>query len=78
MELAEERARLVALPNVEQALSELANTTRSQIMAIPPRIAPELVVETSRVMIQAKEGPAPSLVGNHSWSSSGALVPSRF
>jgi len=54
MELAGERARLVALPDVEQALSELANTARIQIMAIPPRLAPELVGETSRVMIQAK------------------------
>jgi phage terminase Nu1 subunit (DNA packaging protein) len=54
MELAKERGRLVALPDVESALTDLFRTTESRIMAIPPRLAPELVGETSGVMVQAK------------------------
>jgi phage terminase Nu1 subunit (DNA packaging protein) len=54
MELAKERSQLVALPDVEAILIDLVLTTKARIMAIPPRLAPELVGETSRVMIQAK------------------------
>ena len=54
MELAKERGLMVALPDVESALTDLVLTTKARIMAIPSRIAPELVGETSRVMIQAK------------------------
>jgi phage terminase Nu1 subunit (DNA packaging protein) len=54
IELAKERSQLVALPDVEAILSDLVLTTKARIMAIPPRLAPELVGETSRVMIQAK------------------------
>jgi hypothetical protein len=32
----------------------LVLTTKGQIMAIPPRLAPDLVGETSCVMVQAK------------------------
>lgn len=54
MELAKDRGQLVALPNVEHMLTDLVLTTKARIMAIAPRLAPELVGETSRVMIQAK------------------------
>lgn len=54
IELAKERGMLVALPDVEKLVSDLVLATKARIMAIPPRLAPELVGETSRVMIQAK------------------------
>jgi len=54
MELAKERGLLVALPDIEKMVTDLVLTTKARIMAIPPRLAPELVGETSRVMIQAK------------------------
>jgi phage terminase Nu1 subunit (DNA packaging protein) len=54
MELAKERGLLVALPDFEATLTDLVLTTKARIMALPPRLAPELVGETSRVMIQAK------------------------
>jgi phage terminase Nu1 subunit (DNA packaging protein) len=54
IELAKQRSQLIALDDVEQMLTDLVLTTKARIMAIPPRLSPELVGETSRVMIQAK------------------------
>lgn len=54
LELAEKRGELVAIHDVEHVLADLVLTTKGQIMAIPPRLAPDLVGETSRVMVQAK------------------------
>jgi hypothetical protein len=54
MELASERGQLVAIQDVEKELTDLVITTKARAMAIAPRLAPELVGETSRVMIQAK------------------------
>jgi hypothetical protein len=54
MELAKERGLLVALPDIEATLTDLVLTTKACILAIPPRLAPELVGECSRVIIQAK------------------------
>ena len=54
MELAKGRSQLVALRDVESALADLVLTTEGRVMAIPQRLASELVGETSRVMIQAK------------------------
>lgn len=54
IELAKERSQLLAIPDVEQIFTDLVLTTTATIMAIPPRVAPELVGEASRVMIQAK------------------------
>jgi phage terminase Nu1 subunit (DNA packaging protein) len=54
MKLAKERALLMALPDVEAMLTDLVLTTKARIMAIPPRLAPELLGESSRLMIQAK------------------------
>jgi phage terminase Nu1 subunit (DNA packaging protein) len=54
MELAKERGQLVAITDVEMEMTDLVLTTKARILAIPPRLAPELVGETSRVMLQAK------------------------
>src|ERR1700680_3406213 len=54
IELAKERALLVAIPDVEELLTDLVLTTKARIMSIPPRLAPELVGETSQGMIQAQ------------------------
>jgi terminase small subunit / prophage DNA-packing protein len=52
--LAKERSQLVAVQDVEAITKDLVHTTTAEIMAIPSRLAPQLVGETSRVMIQAK------------------------
>jgi phage terminase Nu1 subunit (DNA packaging protein) len=54
MELARERSQLVAISDVERVMTDLVLTTKARILAMPARLAPELVGETSRVMIQAK------------------------
>jgi phage terminase Nu1 subunit (DNA packaging protein) len=54
IELARERGQLVGIQDVEATLTDLVLTTKARIMAIPPRLAPELIGETSRIMIQAK------------------------
>ncbi len=54
MQLAKERGMFIALRDIESTLADLVLMTKGQIMAIPPRLASELVGETSRVMIQAK------------------------
>jgi phage terminase Nu1 subunit (DNA packaging protein) len=54
IQLAKLRSQLVAVHDVEKATSDLVLTTTAHIMAIPQRLAPELVGETSRVMIQAR------------------------
>ena len=52
--LAEARSQLVAVSDVEAMTKDLVDTTTAEIMAIPQRIAGDLVGETSRAMIQAK------------------------
>jgi len=54
IELAEKRGMLVSILDVEKTLSDLVLTTKARIMAIAPRLAAELVGESSRNMIQAK------------------------
>jgi phage terminase Nu1 subunit (DNA packaging protein) len=54
IELAKERGQLVSIQDVEKEFTDLVLVTKARIMAIPPRLAPELVGETSRIMIQAK------------------------
>src|ERR1700722_1592251 len=54
IELAKERSQLVTLADVDAFHTELVLTTNARLMAIAPRVAPELLGETSRVMIQAK------------------------
>ena len=53
IELAKERGQLVAIQDVEHAMTDLVLITKARIMAVGARVAPELVGETSRVMIQA-------------------------
>ena len=52
--LAEKRSQLVAIQDVESMLADLVLTTKARIMGIPPRLAPELVGETSALIIHAK------------------------
>jgi phage terminase Nu1 subunit (DNA packaging protein) len=54
IELAKERSQLISIGDYESRLTDLVLTTKARIMAIPPRLAPELMGETSRLMIQAK------------------------
>jgi hypothetical protein len=53
IKLGEKRRTLVSLGHVKKAFVDLALMTKARIMATPPRIAPEIMGETSRVMIQA-------------------------
>jgi phage terminase Nu1 subunit (DNA packaging protein) len=54
MELAKERSQLVSIQDVEKEMTDLILTTKARIMAVAPRLAPEVVGEMSRVMAQAK------------------------
>lgn len=54
IELARERSQLVAIDEVEREMTELIFTTKSRLMAVAPRLAPELLGETSRIMVHAK------------------------
>src|SRR5580704_3861880 len=54
MQLAELRSQTVTVQDAEKEVTDLVLTTTAHVMAIPARVAPELVGETSRVMIQAK------------------------
>jgi phage terminase Nu1 subunit (DNA packaging protein) len=54
IELAKERGQLVAIQDVEKEMTDLVLTTKARIMGIPPRVAPELVGESSRMIIQSK------------------------
>jgi phage terminase Nu1 subunit (DNA packaging protein) len=54
IELARERSQLVMIDDVEKDMSELVLTTKARVMAVAPRVAPEITGETSRVMVQAK------------------------
>jgi phage terminase Nu1 subunit (DNA packaging protein) len=53
-ELAKLRSQLVALPDVDKVTADLVRSTTARVMAIPARLAPDLVGETSRMMLQAK------------------------
>jgi phage terminase Nu1 subunit (DNA packaging protein) len=54
LELAEKRGQLVAIHDVEIAMTDLVVVTKARIMAIPARLAPDLVGETSRFIVQRK------------------------
>jgi len=54
MELAKERSRLVSIEDIEKEMTDLILTTKARIMAVAPRLAADLVGETSRVMVHAK------------------------
>lgn len=54
IELARERSELVSIDEVEKEMTELILTTKARVMAVAPRLAPELLGETSRIMAHAK------------------------
>lgn len=54
MELASEQSQLISLFDYERTLADLVRMTTAHVMAIAPRVAGEIVGETSRVMVQAK------------------------
>jgi phage terminase Nu1 subunit (DNA packaging protein) len=54
IELAGKRRELVAIGDVEKQMTDLVITTKARIMTVPARVAPELLGEQSRVMVQAK------------------------
>ena len=54
IELARERGQLVQIDDVEKEMAALVLTTKARVMAVAPRAAPDIIGETSRVMIQAK------------------------
>lgn len=54
IELSKQRGQLVAIQDVEKAMTDLVLTTKARVMAVAPRLAPELLGETSRVMVHAK------------------------
>lgn len=51
--LAKERGEVLAIADYEQRLSHLIIETKARIMSVGPRVAPLLVGESSRMMIQA-------------------------
>jgi hypothetical protein len=53
IELARERARLVSIEDVDAEMNNLISVTKSRVLAVGARVAPDLVGENSRVMIQA-------------------------
>lgn len=53
IKLGEKRAALLGIDIVKQVFIELVQMTKARVMSTPPRIAPEVIGETSRVMIQA-------------------------
>ena len=53
MELAKERGLLVAIQDVEKEMTDLILTTKARVLAVAPRVAPELLGLTSRVMAHA-------------------------
>lgn len=52
--LAKKRGDLILIAEVDKMVIELLLITKARIMAVASRVAPELVGETSRVMIQAR------------------------
>jgi phage terminase Nu1 subunit (DNA packaging protein) len=54
MELAIQRGQTATLQEVRSCLSDLVLMTKARLMAIPPRLATEVMGEESRLMIQAK------------------------
>jgi len=53
IELAEKRGVLVRIETVRKCFVDLVHMTKARVMATPPRIAPEVIGESSRVMVQA-------------------------
>ncbi len=54
LDLSTRRRELVSIADVEKRMTDLVITTRARILAVPARLPPELLCETSRVMAQTK------------------------
>jgi phage terminase Nu1 subunit (DNA packaging protein) len=54
IELEQTQGHLVAIEDVEHEMTDLVLVTKARIMAIAPRLAPVLVGETDRAVIQAR------------------------
>jgi len=54
LDLASHRRELVSIADVEKQMTDLVITTKARILTVPARIAPDLLGEQSRVMLQAK------------------------
>jgi phage terminase Nu1 subunit (DNA packaging protein) len=54
LNLAARRRELVAIADVEKEMTDLVATTKARILTVPARVAPDLIGEQSRVMVQAK------------------------
>jgi phage terminase Nu1 subunit (DNA packaging protein) len=54
IDLATKRRELVSIADVEKQMIDLVVTTKARILTVPARVAPEILGELSRVMVQAK------------------------
>lgn len=54
LDLASQRRELVSIADVEKEMTDLVITTKARILTVPARVAPEILGEQSRVMVQAK------------------------
>lgn len=54
LDLASKRRELVSIADVEKQMTDLVITTKARILTVPARVAPDLLGEQSRVMLQAK------------------------
>jgi phage terminase Nu1 subunit (DNA packaging protein) len=54
LELAKQRSQLISIDDFDAVLTDLILVTKARIMSIPPRVAPDIVGETSRLIIQGK------------------------
>jgi phage terminase Nu1 subunit (DNA packaging protein) len=54
LDLAARRRELVSIADVEKEMTDLVATTKARILTVPARVAPDLIGEQSRVMVQAK------------------------
>jgi phage terminase Nu1 subunit (DNA packaging protein) len=54
LDLASKRREMVSIADVEKQMTDLVITTKARILTVPARLAPDLLSEQSRVMVQAK------------------------
>lgn len=54
MALAKDRGEMITINDHERIVSDLIQETRARVRSVAPRVAQDLVGETSRTMIQAK------------------------
>lgn len=54
LELAQKKGELVKLSDVQRVWSDLILMTKARLLSIPPRLAIDVLGESSRVMLQAK------------------------